>query len=65
MRSVKALKKIGYEFDREKGSYMILLQTVAPFRRVVAPYHKEVAAGTLRAIVKQTGLTVDQFKNLL
>lgn len=63
--TVKALRKIGYEFDRERGSHMILRQTSAPFRRVVIPDHKEVAKGTLRSIIKQTGLTIDQFKDLL
>jgi len=29
------------------------------------PDHKEVAKGTLRAIIKQVGLTVDEFKKLL
>jgi predicted RNA binding protein YcfA (HicA-like mRNA interferase family) len=36
-----------------------------PYRRVVVPDHKEVAKGTLRAIIKQVGLTVDEFKKLI
>lgn len=62
---VKALRKLGYEQDRQRGSHVILRQAAAPFRRVVVPDHKEVAKGTLRAIIKQIGLTVDEFKKLL
>ena len=61
---VKALGKIGYEFDRQRGSHIMLRQSVAPFRRVVVPDHKEVAKGTLRGIIRQTGLTVNEFRKL-
>ena len=62
---VKALAKVGYAFDRQKGSHMILRQSEAPHRRVVVPDHKEVAKGTLRAIIREAGLTVDEFRALL
>ena len=62
---VKALLKIGYEQDRQRGSHVILRQVAAPHRRLVVPDHSEVAKGTLRAIIRQAGLTVDEFKALL
>jgi len=62
---VKALLKIGYEQDRQRGSHIILRQVAAPHRRLVVPNHNEVAKGTLRAIIRQAGLTVDEFKALL
>ena len=62
---VKALGKIGYEYDRQRGSHIVLRQVAEPHRRVVVPDHAEVAKGTLRAIIKQVGLTVDEFKALL
>jgi predicted RNA binding protein YcfA (HicA-like mRNA interferase family) len=62
---VKILRKIDYEQDRQRGSHIILRQVSEPHRRVVVPDHKEVAKGTLRAIIKQVGLTVDEFKKLL
>ncbi|MDQ3373552.1 MAG: type II toxin-antitoxin system HicA family toxin [Acidobacteriota bacterium] len=62
--TVKALKKLGYEFDRQRGSHIILRQNEYPFRRIVVPDHKEVAKGTLRGIIKQVGLKVDEFKDL-
>lgn len=62
---VKALRKIGYDRDRQRGSHIVLRQTVPPHRRITVPDHKEVAKGTLRAIIRQAGLTVDEFKALL
>lgn len=62
---VKALEKIGYVFDRQRGSHMILRQQNPPHRRLTVPDHKEVAKGTLRAIIQQAGLTVEEFKDLL
>ncbi|HEX5706308.1 MAG TPA: type II toxin-antitoxin system HicA family toxin [Pyrinomonadaceae bacterium] len=62
---IKALLKLGYEQDRQRGSHIILRQRAAPHRRLVVPDHNEVAKGTLRAIIRQAGLTVDEFKALL
>lgn len=62
---VSALAKLGYEKDRQKGSHIVLRQMVQPHRRLVVPDHKEVAKGTLRAIIKQAGLTVEEFTALL
>ena len=63
--AVKALAKVGYEQDRQRGSHIILRRETYPHRRVVVPDHKEVAKGTLRSIIRETGLTVDEFKALL
>lgn len=62
---VKALSKAGYVLDNQRGSHMILRQQTAPHRRLTVPDHKEVAKGTLRAIIRQAGLTVDQFHDMI
>lgn len=62
---VKALGKIGYVLDRQRGSHMILRQQTPPHRRLTVPDHNEVAKGTLRAIIRQAGLTVEEFNDLL
>lgn len=62
---VAALSKIGYKRDRQKGNHIVLRQVAYPHRRVVVPDHREVAKGTLRKIIKQVGLTVEEFKQLL
>lgn len=62
---VFALRKIGYERDHQKGSHIVLRQTSYPYRRITVPDHREVAKGTLRAIIRQAGLSVAEFINLL
>jgi len=61
----KALGKIGYVLDRQRGSHMTLRQQSPPHRRLTVPDHAEIAKGTLRAIIRQAGLTVEEFVNLL
>jgi len=62
---IRALRKIGYERDRQKGSHIVLRQTAYPHRRIVVPDHREVAKGTLRAIIRKVGLSVEEFIDLL
>ena len=40
---VNALGKIGYVFDRQQRSHMVLRRQTAPHRRLTVPDHKEVA----------------------
>lgn len=61
----KALEKIGYLKDHQTGSHIILRNENSPYRRLTVPDHKEIAKGTLRAILKQAGLTIEEFKRLL
>jgi predicted RNA binding protein YcfA (HicA-like mRNA interferase family) len=63
--AVKALRKVGYEFDHQRGSHMVLRRDAYPYRRLSIPDHKELAKGTLRAIIREAGLTVDEFASLL
>jgi predicted RNA binding protein YcfA (HicA-like mRNA interferase family) len=62
---VRALEKTGYVVDRQKGSHIILRLTQPPFRRVTVPDHRELAKGTLRAILREVGLTSDALVDLL
>jgi predicted RNA binding protein YcfA (HicA-like mRNA interferase family) len=62
---VKALTKTGYEVDHQKGSHVTLRRIEYPHRRVTVPMHKEIAKGTLKAILTEAGLSVDEFIELL
>ena len=62
---VGAPKRLGYELDHQTGSHMILRQDRYPFRRLTVPRHREISPGTLRAIIRQAGLSLDEFKELL
>jgi len=44
---------------------MILRHKEEPHRRLTVPNHKELAKGTLRAIIRQAGLTKEEFINLI
>ncbi len=61
---VKALKQIGFLVVRQRGSHMILVRE-DPRTTVSVPDHKELDRGTLRAIIRQVGLSVDEFVALL
>jgi predicted RNA binding protein YcfA (HicA-like mRNA interferase family) len=59
-----ALERAGFVFRRQSGSHMIL-RCDDPYARVVVPDHAQVRHGTLRRIIADAGLTVDQFLGLL
>jgi predicted RNA binding protein YcfA (HicA-like mRNA interferase family) len=62
---VKAFSRVGYLYDHQRGSHIILRQEIPPFRRLTIPDHKEIAKGTLRAILREAGLTIEEFLKLL
>jgi predicted RNA binding protein YcfA (HicA-like mRNA interferase family) len=55
-----ALERAGFVFRRQTGSHMILRRG-DPYARVVVPDHRQVRQGTLRRIIADAGLTVDEF----
>jgi predicted RNA binding protein YcfA (HicA-like mRNA interferase family) len=59
-----ALERAGFTFVRQKGSHMILRRS-NPSAWVVVPDHRQVEPGTLRGIIGDAGLTVDEFVALL
>ena len=63
--AVQAFRRIGYEIDVQEGSHIILRHSQPPHRRVSVPNHKELAKGTLRTLIRDTGLTVQEFIDLL
>ena len=63
-KCVKALEKIDFMVNSQKGSHIILVRK-NPKSRISVPNHKELDRGTLRAIIRQANLTVDEFIDLL
>lgn len=59
--AIAALQKIGFQFMRQHGSHVILRRT-DPFAQTTVPDHRELDRGTLRAIIRQAGLSVDEIK---
>jgi len=60
---VKILSKIGFVFQRKQGSHMVLRRE-SPFARVVVPNHRNLRVGTLRTILNEAGITVEQLIEL-
>jgi predicted RNA binding protein YcfA (HicA-like mRNA interferase family) len=61
---VAALSKKGFQFKRQNGSH-IILRRAEPFGQVVVADHKELDRGTLRGILRQAGLSIEEFIALL
>jgi predicted RNA binding protein YcfA (HicA-like mRNA interferase family) len=61
---VKALEKAGFQVARQRGSHIILRRD-DPFGRVSVPNHSELDKGTLKSIIREAGLTTDEFLELL
>jgi len=60
-QAVRAFERLGYEVDRQRGSHIVLRRAEPPHRRLVVPNHKTVSKGTLRALIRAAGLTVEEF----
>lgn len=61
---VKALLKVGFYQKHQVGSHIVMRRD-NPFAQTVVPDHRELDRGTLRAIIRQAGLTVEEFNKLL
>lgn len=63
--AIQAFLRLGYEMDHQTGSHVILRHRQSPHRRLTVPNHRDLAKGTLRALIREAGLTVDEFLALL
>ena len=60
---VRRLEKVGFQLVRQEGSFMILRREF-PKITVSVPNHKELKRGTLKNILRQINLPIDEFKRL-
>lgn len=63
--AVRVFAKLGYAVDHQTGSHIILREGHPPHRRLSVPNHRELAKGTIRTLIREAGLTVEQFVALL
>jgi len=59
---VKVFSKIGYQIERQRGSHIVMSKGDDI---LVIPDHNPVAKGTERELIKDAGLTVEEFNRLL
>ena len=57
---VKAFGRVCWDLARQKGSHMILVKE-GSWATLSVPDHREIAPGTLRGLIRASGLTVEAF----
>lgn len=57
---VKAFGRDGWQIARQKGSHVILVKE-GSWATLSVPDHREIAPGTLRSLIRASGLTIDAF----
>jgi predicted RNA binding protein YcfA (HicA-like mRNA interferase family) len=62
LEAVRALRRAGFETLRQTGSHLVMRKDS---RTVVVPQQKPIKPGTLKGIIEQAGLTVEEFIALL
>lgn len=62
---VRKLKKAGFYQVSQKGSHVKFVKETAEGRRTaIVPRHSEIPSGTLKSILRQAGLSEDEFETL-
>jgi predicted RNA binding protein YcfA (HicA-like mRNA interferase family) len=62
--AVKAFQKAGWQPLGQVGSHLVMVK--ADLRvNLSIPQHKELSVGTLRALIRNSGMTVEEFLELL
>ena len=56
----KAFARDGWQLARQRGSHLILVKE-GSWATLSVPDHREVAPGTLRSLIRASGLTVEEF----
>jgi predicted RNA binding protein YcfA (HicA-like mRNA interferase family) len=62
---MRVLKKHGYHYDHQEGSHITMRNTFTPYDRITVPNHREISKGTLRGILRQAGLSVENLRSTL
>ncbi len=62
---IRTLRHGGFEVKRQSGSHIVIAHKDDPTRSTVVPNHNPIKIGTLRGIIRDLHLTVDEFLDLL
>jgi predicted RNA binding protein YcfA (HicA-like mRNA interferase family) len=63
---LKALERAGFYIDHQTGSHARMINSQNPKLRVTIPIHnKDLPYGTLRRILRQAGLNIEEFCKFL
>ncbi len=61
---VRALRRAGFYFKRQKGSHIVLRRD-EPFAQVVVPAQRSLDTGTLASVLDGAGFTAEEFSELI
>ncbi len=62
---IKALSKLGFEKISQRGSHAKYRNQATPVKTVIIPMHSEIARGTLKSILEQANISLEEFLDLL
>jgi predicted RNA binding protein YcfA (HicA-like mRNA interferase family) len=62
---IAILRRLGFREVRQKGSHVFMFRQGVPPATATIPRHKELDRGTLRAIMRDTGLSPRDLRELL
>ena len=62
--AVRAFERAGWHIKRQRGSHVIMIKA-GNNASLSIPQHRELAPGTLRALIRAAGMTVEEFLELL
>jgi len=63
-RAARAFERLGWTLLRQRGSHMVFGKSDVAANLAI-PDHKELARGTLRALIRTAGITVEEFVGAL
>ena len=60
--AVRALQRLGFEVARQRGSHIVMRRGSSG---CVSPHHREIKTGTLAGLLRQAGVSPDEFISVL
>ena len=60
--AVRALQRLGFEVTRQRGSHIVMRRGASG---CVVPNHRELKIGTLAGILRQAGVSAEEFISVL
>ena len=61
-QAVKALQRLGFSITRQVGCHVRMAKAE---KRTTIPMHRSIVPGTLQSILRQAGVSVEEFMDVL
>ena len=59
---MRALERLGFVMARQSGSHIVMRRNA---QGCVVPNHKEVKVGTVNGVLRQAGVTAEEFNSVI